>query len=423
MVRARVEVVPMDVLVDVCAALDVHKEQVTACVRRWSTTGKRRENEVRTFSTMLSDLQALRKWLVDAGVTVVAMEATGVYWKPVWYELEDAARFELMLLNPTHVKAVSGRKTDVRDAQWLARLVECDLVDGSFVPPREIRELRDVTRYRRRVLEERGRELLRLQKLLEDAQVKLDSVVSDINGVSARLILDALCEGERDPDVLADLAKRKLRAKIPQLRQAVPGRFNEHHAVLVRVLLDHIDYLTGIEHRLDARVDELIAPFCWARDLLVTIPGIKTRNAEIIIAEIGVDMTCFPSAAHLASWAGMCPGNNESAGKHRSGRTRKGDPWLQSALVEAGWSASRSKNTSMRARFYRIAKRRGYERAVYAVGHHLLVVIWWMLTERVAYTEMGDDYQQRSIDPDRRRRYLVEQLEQLGLKVTLETAA
>ncbi|MDJ0499206.1 MAG: IS110 family transposase [Acidimicrobiia bacterium] len=413
----------MDVLVDVCAALDVHKDQVTACVRRWARSGRKRHSEVRTFSTMLADLRELRAWLEAEGVTVVGMEATGVYWMPVWYELEDAERFELKLLNPAHVKAVSGRKTDVRDAVWLARLVECEMVDSSFVPPREIRELRDVTRYRRRVLEERGRELQRLQKLLEDAQVKLDSVVSDINGVSARLILEALCDGERDPDVLADLAKRKLRAKIPQLREAVPGRFNTHHALLVRELLAHIDYLTDLESRLDARVDELIAPFSWARDLLVTIPGIKGRNAESIIAEIGVDMSRFPSPAHLASWAGMCPGNNESAGKHRSGKARHGDPWLQSALVEAGWSASRTHNTSMRARFYRIAKRRGYERAVYAVGHHLLVVIWWMLTERVPYREMGDDYQQRPDNPDRRRRHLIRQLEQLGLEVVVQPAA
>ena len=413
----------MDVLVEVCAALDVHKDQITACVRRWASTGRKRTSDVRTFSTMLADLREMRQWFEAEGVTVVGMEATGVYWKPVWYELEDADRFELKLLNPTHVKAVSGRKTDVRDAVWLARLVECDMVDASFVPPREIRELRDVTRYRRRILEERSREVQRLQKLLEDAQVKLGSVVSDITGVSARLILEALCDGGRDPDVLADLAKRKLRRKIPQLREAVPGRFNDHHALLVRELLAHIDYLTGIEARLDARVDELIAPFSWARDLLVTIPGIKHRNAEIIIAEIGVDMSRFPSPAHLASWAGMCPGNNESAGKHRSGKARHGDPWLQSALVEAGWSASRTHNTSMRARFYRIAKRRGYERAVYAVAHHLLVVIWWMLHDRVPYREMGENYQQRPDNPDRRRRHLIRQLEQLGLDVTVQPAA
>jgi transposase len=413
----------MDVLVDRCAALDVHKQQVTACVRRWAAQGRRRESETRTFSTMLASLRDLREWLVGERVTVVAMEATGVYWKPVWYELEDAGVFELKLLNPQHVKAVTGRKTDVRDAGWLAKLVEADLVDDSFVPPRAIRELRDVTRYRRRIAEERGRELQRLQKLLEDAQVKLDSVVSDINGVSARLILTALCDGERDPEVLADLAKKRLRVKIPQLRQAVPGRFSEHHALLVRELLAHIDYLTAVEQRLDVRVDQLIAPFSAARDLLVTIPGVQKRTTEIVIAEIGVDMSRFPGPEHLASWAGLCPGNNESAGKRRSGKTRKGDPWLQSALVEAAWSASRTKNTSMQARFWRVAKHRGEEKALVAVAHHLLVVIWWMLHEHVPYSEMGNDYVARRTDPQKRQRQLVHQLERLGLKVTLEPAA
>jgi transposase len=268
---------------------------------------RERESETRTFSTMLSGLQALRAWLVAEHVTVVGMEATGVYWKPVWYELEVADALELKLLNPKHVKALVGRKTDKLDAEWLAKLIEAALVDDSFVPPRPIRELRDVTRYRRRVVEERGRELQRLQKLLEDAQVKLDSVVSDINGVSSRLILNALCDGERDPVVLADMAKRTLRKKIPSLREAVPGRFSEHHAILVRELLAHIDYLTELEERLDARVDEVIAPFAKARELLVTIPGIDRINAEIVIAEIGVDMSRFPTPDHLSSWAGLCP--------------------------------------------------------------------------------------------------------------------
>jgi transposase len=329
----------------------------------------------------------------------------------------------LKLVNPQHVKAVSGRKTDVRDAAWLAQLLECGLLSGSFVPPREIRELRDVTRYRRRITEERGREVQRLQKLLEDAQVKLDSVVSDVCGVTGRLILTAMCEGERDPIVLADLARRGLRKKIPQLQQAVPGRFNAHHAVLVGELLAHIDYLVATEARLDARVDELMAPFVQARDLLTTIPGIGKRNAEIIIAEIGVDMGRFPSPAHLASWAGVCPGNNESAGKHRSGKSRKGDPWLASALVEAGWRASRLKGCSMQVRFWRVAKRRGTEKAAIAVAHHLLVVIWHILAERVSYQEMGSDYLARFDDPGRRQRHLVHQLEQLGLKVTIQPTA
>jgi transposase len=412
----------MEVIIDCCAGLDVHKDQITACVRQWGS-GRQRRAEVRTFAAFEGSLRELRAWLMAERVTHVAMEATGVYWKPVWYTLEDATAFELLLVNPQHVKAVSGRKTDVRDAAWLAQLLECGLLAGSFVPPRPVRELRDVTRYRRRVVEERGREVMRLQKLLEDAQVKLDSVVSDICGITARLILEALCAGERDPDTLAGLARGRLRVKVGLLRQAVPGRFNDHHALLVRELLAHIDYLDAALARLDSRVEELIGPFAEARERLMTVPGIKRRNAEIVIAEIGVDMTRFPTPSQLASWAGICPGNNESAGKHRSGRTRKGDPWLCSALVEAAWAASRTRRTSMQVRFWRIAKRRGTDRAVVAVAHHLLTVIWFVLNDDVTYHEMGADYLARRDDPTRRQRHLVHQLEQLGYRVTLEPAA
>ena len=411
----------MEVIVDRCAGLDVHKDQVTACVRSWAGD-RRRRSETRTFLTFEASLRDLRDWLIGERVSGVVMEATGVYWKPVWYMLEDAG-FELLLVNPHHVKAITGRKTDVRDAAWLAQLLECGLLSGSFVPPRPIRELRDVTRYRRRLVEDHGREELRLQKLLQDAQVKLDSVVTDINGVSARLILNALCDGERDPVVLADLAQRRLRVKIPQLRQAVPGRFNDHHAVLVRELLAHLDYLDAAIARLDARVDELMGPFVAARDRLMTIPGIKKRTAEIVIAEIGVDMGRFPTPAQLASWAGVCPGNNESAGKRRHGRTRHGDPWLASALIEAAWGAARTRGTSMQVRFWRIAKRRGTEKAAMAVAHHLLIVVWHLLADEITYQEMGPDYTTRFDDPGRRQRQLVHQLEQLGLKVTVQPAA
>jgi len=411
----------VEVIVDRCAGLEVHKEQVTACVRSWAGD-RRRRSETRTFLTFEASLRDLRDWLIGERVSGVVMEATGVYWKPVWYMLEDAG-FELLLVNPHHVKAITGRKTDVRDAAWLAQLLECGLLSGSFVPPRPIRELRDVTRYRRRLVEDHGREELRLQKLLQDAQVKLDSVVTDINGVSARLILNALCDGERDPVVLADLAQRRLRVKIPQLRQAVPGRFNDHHAVLVRELLAHLDYLDAAIARLDARVDELMGPFVAARDRLMTIPGIKKRTAEIVIAEIGVDMGRFPTPAQLASWAGVCPGNNESAGKRRHGRTRHGDPWLASALIEAAWGAARTRGTSMQVRFWRIAKRRGTEKAAMAVAHHLLIVVWHLLADEITYQEMGPDYTTRFDDPGRRQRQLVHQLEQLGLKVTVQPAA
>ena len=411
----------VEVLVERCAGLDVHMRSVAACVRT-PGPGRSRRSEVRTFLTFTGTLRELAGWLAAERVTEVAMEATGVYWKPVWDVLEDAG-FEVKLVNPQHIKAVPGRKTDVKDAQWIAQLLECGLLTASFVPPREIRELRDLTRYRRRLVESRAREQMRLAKLLEGAHVKLNSVVSDLCGVTSRLILDAMCDGERDPDVLADLAKQKLRRKIDELRQAVPGRFNEHHAFMVREILTQIDQLQVAIARIDRRVDEVMVPFSWARDLLATIPGIKGRNAEIIIAEIGVDMDRFPTAEHLASWAGVCPGNRESAGKQRSGATRHGNPWLQSALVEAAWSASRTRGCSMQTRFWRIAKRRGVNKAAMAVAHHLLIVIWHLLTEHATYNELGADYLARRDDPARRQRTLIHQLEQLGLKVTTEPAA
>jgi len=411
----------MEVLVERCAGLDVHMRSVSACVRT-PGPGRSRRSEVRTFLTFDASLGELAGWLLDEGVTAVAMEATGVYWKPVWDVLEDVG-LDVKLVNPQHIKAVPGRKTDVRDAQWIAQLLECGLLNASFVPPREIRELRDLTRYRRRLVESRARETMRLAKLLEGAHVKLSSVVSDLTGVTSRLILAALCDGERDPEVLAELAQRKLRRKIPELRQAVPGRFNEHYAFMVREVLVQIDELDAAIHRIDQRVEEVVAPFAWARDLLSTIPGIKTRNAEIIIAEIGVDMTRFPTPEHLASWAGVCPGNRQSGGRQRSGATRQGNPWLQSALIEAAWSASRTRNCSMQTRFWRIARRRGVNKAAMAVAHHVLIVVWHLLAERATYHELGPDYLARYDDPTRRQRHLVHQLEQLGLHVTVEPAA
>ena len=293
----------------------------------------------------------------------------------------------------------------------------------SFVPPTEIRELREVTRYRRQLTEERARETQRLQKVLEDANVKLSSVASDVLGVTGRMILDALCAGERDPDVLAEMAQSRLRSKIGDLRQCVPGRFNSHHASMVTEIVAHVDYLSAAISRLDARIEEMMIPFQPARVLLQTIPGIAQRNAEIILAEIGVDMTRFPTPAHLASWAGVCPGNNESAGKHRSTHTRSGSPWLQSALVEAAWSAVRSKNCYLAVRFWRIAMRRGQQRALIAIAHTLLVIIWHMLNEGTVYTDLGVDYLARNDNPDRRRRQLVNQLQHLGYNVELTPAA
>jgi transposase len=327
-----------------CAALDVHKQQVTACVHVPDQTGARGELRAE-FATMTGDLLGLRDWLKGLGVTHVAMEATGVYWKPVYYLLEDD--FELLLVNAQHVKNVPGRKTDVQDAQWLCQLLEHGLLRSSFVPPKPIRELRDLTRYRKSLVWERGREANRLQKVLEDANIKLASVASRPLGASGKAMLRALCEGESDPEALADLAQGKLRAKLPALRAALEGRFREHHALLVSHLLAHIEYLDETVAQLTAEIEERMRPFERQRELLCTIPGVAERTAEVIIAELGPDVDRFPSHRHAASWAAVCPGHNESAGKRRSGKTRKGDRWLRVALIEAANSAAgRTKDTT-----------------------------------------------------------------------------
>lgn len=412
----------MDVIVDCCAGLDVHKKSVTVAVRSPGTGRRKRDREVRTFLTFTDDLVRLREWLIESGVTEVAMEATGVYWKPVWHALEGYG-FEVLLVNPAHVKNVPGRKTDVNDAMWLGQLLECGLLRSSFVPPVEIRELREVTRYRRQLVEERSREVQRLQKLLEDASVKLSSVASDTLGVTGRAMLEALIDGERDPKVLAAMAKGRLKAKSELLARSVPGRFNSFHATMARELLDHIDYLQIAVTRLDDTVDALMVPFEDPRDRLATIPGIAKRTAEIVIAEIGVDMNQFPTPGHLASWAGLCPGNNESAGKHKSTKTRSGTPWLTSALVEAAWSAIRTKDCYLAVRFQRIRRRRGEQRALIAIAHTLLVICWHLLNDNTVYQELGTDYLASKDHPERRRRHLVSQLQKLGYDVELAPAA
>ena len=412
----------MEVIVDRCAGRDIGKRLVVAAVRT-PGAGRKRRQEVRSFGTFEADLALLAEWLRSEGVTQVAMEATGVYWKPLWNVLEG--HFELLLVNAQHVKKVPGRKTDVKDAEWLAQLLECGLLRGSFVPPPVIRDLRDLTRYRKRLIEDRVREALRVQKVLEGAGVKLSSVASDAIGVSGRAMIDALIAGERDPAALAELARGRLRAKIPQLREAlVASRFREHHAVMLGEHLAHLDHLDVAIDRLDQRIDAVMAPFSERRDRLETIPGVGRRAAEVILAEVGVDMSRFPTAAHLASWAGMCPGNNESAGKYLSGKTRKGDPWLSGLVTECGWAARRTKGTYLAAQFWQIARRRGQERAAVAVGHSILVIAWHILAEEaVTYAELGGDYFTRRHDPTRRQRQLLRQLEQLGLKVTVEPTA
>jgi transposase len=405
----------MERVVERCAGLDVHKDTVMACVRVPGGDGERVQ-ELREYGTTTVELLALRDWLLAWGVTVVAMESTGVYWKPVFYLLEDD--FECWLLNAKHLKNVPGRKTDVADAAWIAQLVEHGLVRPSFVPPRPIRELRNLTRYRKALIQERTRESQRLDKILQDAGVKLSSVASRTLGASGKAMLEALVAGTRDPEALADLARGKLRAKIPQLRDALTGRFSDHHALVVGELLAHLDYLEEAVGRLSEAIEELVAPFADQVALLRTIPGVDRRTAEVLLAEIGPDMGRFPTAGHLASWAGMCPGNNESAGKHYSGRTRNGSKWLRDALVESAQAAARSKNNYLAAHYARLKGRRGHKRAVIAVGHSILVVAYHMLTRHQPYDDLGADYYLRR-DGQAHARRLVRQLEHLGYDVTL----
>jgi transposase len=405
----------MERIVERPGALDVHKATVMACVRVWHE--RELTEHVAEFATTVQGLLALRDWLEALGVKQVAMEATGVYWKPCWAVLED--RFELMLVNARHVKAVPGRKTDVKDAQWLCQLLEAGLLSPSFVPPKPIRTLRNLTRYRKTQINDRSREAARLHKILEDTGIKLGCVATDIMGKSGRDMLDALVAGTTDPTVLADLARGQLRKKIPALREALVGRFEDEHALIVGQILAHIDFLDEAIGRLSEEIEERIRPFARQRDLLMTIPGVKQRAAEVLIAEIGVDMSVFPTPKHLASWAKMCPGNDESAGKRRSGKTGKGNKWIRATLTEAANAASRTKNSYLAAQYQRLRGRRGHSKAVTAVGHSILTAAWHMLHNGELYNDLGGDYYTRQ-NPDRQTRRLVRQLEALGHSVTLE---
>jgi transposase len=416
----------MDVLVERCAGLDVHKDTVMAVVRRSTASGSGREQEVRQYRTFTAALRELRAWLVAERVTQVAMEATGSYWKPVWHVLEAAEGYELLLCNPRHVKNLPGRKTDVCDAAWLAQLAECGLLRGSFVPTPVMARLRDLTRYAKKLTEERTREIQRLQRVLEDAGIKLDSVASDVLGTSARAMLEALIAGERDPAVLADFAQTRMRVKIPELRLALEGGFSAHHALLLRMLLDHIDHLTAAIAKLDAQAELEVAPFSASIDLLCTIPGLGARTAWVFLAEAGADMSRFPTAAHLASWAGLCPGNHESAGKRPSGRARKGDTALRTALAEAAWAAPRTRSTYLGAQYQRFRRRfgrKGETKAIFAVAHTMLVIAWHVLALQQPYAELGVDYFTRRDDPEAHARRLAREIEKLGYTVTMEPTA
>ena len=412
----------MDVISERCAGLDIGKDEVVACVRTPAATGRGRHSETRTFLTFTSGLEELADWLTASGVVQVVMEATGQYWKPVWYVLEDRG-FDLRLVNARHVKMVPGRKTDLADAAWLAELLEHGLLGASFVPPAEIRELRDLTRYRKRLIQTHTAEQQRVQKILEDAGIKLDSVASDVLGVSGTSMIEALIAGERDPEVLAGLSKGVLRKKIPMLKEALRGRFREHHAIMLRIVFDHLAHLETAIGNLDDQIDRVMIPFTTARDRLDTITGIGKRAAECIIAEIGVDMTRFPTAAHLASWAGMCPGNNITGGKRRSGKTRDGNHWLGEILNQCAWSAAKSRDTYLSAQFWRLARRIGKKKAAVAVGHSILVICWHVLTNNRDYQDLGSDWFTRRTDQDKRRDHLISELQDLGYGVTLNKVA
>lgn len=405
----------MDILYERCCGLDLHKRSVTACLLT-SGAGGRVVRELRTVGTMTDELLALGDWLTAAGVTHVAMESTGVYWKPVWNLLED--RFTLLLVNAQHVKAVPGRKTDVKDAEWLADLLRHGLLQASFVPDRPVRELREVTRYRTSLVRERSAEVNRLQKTLEGANIKLASVVSDVTGVSARAMLAELAAGQADGAELAHLARGSLRAKQAELARALTGRMEAHQRFMVTQHLTHIDALDAQIAEVGAEIAERLAPFETQLVLLDTITGVGRWSAEIVLAEIGTDMSRFPSAAHLVSWAGMCPGQDESAGKRRSGKTRKGSPWLRVTLTECAYAAGRSKDTDLSRRYHRLIARRGKKKAAVAVGRMILERCYLVLSTGQIY-----DDAQATPQPATEAERLVRRLEKLGHHVTLTPTA
>lgn len=408
----------MDTMVARGAGIDVHQGTMVVTVRVPRPDGTR-EMTTHTFGTMTTDLLAIRDWLQTWGVTHVAMESTGIYWRPLYYVLEE--QFTVLLVNMQHLKHVPGRKSDVRDSEWLAQLLEWGLLRSSLVPPQPIRDLRDLTRYRKRQIEDRAQEVNRLCRLLEDAGLKLASVATDVMGVSGRAIMAALLQGQTDPAALADLARGRLRRKLPALREALQGRFRAHHAFLLTQILAKLDFLEEAIDRLTAEIDEHLRPFEADLARLMTIPGVARRNATTILAETGGDMTRFPTAAHLCSWGAICPGQNESGGKRRTSKLRDGNRYLRGALIEAALAATRAKGTALQARYYRVKRHRGHKKAAVATAHQILEISYYVLRDKVTYRELGAAYFDRR-DRERTLRRNVKQLEALGFKVTLEAA-
>ncbi len=405
----------MEVVHARCAGLDIHKKKILACAR--VVKGRSVDAQVKTFGTTTSDLMALSDWLCSCAVTHVAMESTGIFWRPIYAILEGS--FTLLVVNAAHMKAVPGRKTDVRDCEWIADLLAHGLLKGGFIPPIEVRDLRDLTRYRVSLVNERTREINRLHKLLETANIKLASVATNVMGVSAQAMLQALLDGTTDPDILADLAKGLLRKKLPELKKALEGRFTAHHRLLLATILSHIDFLDETIAGLGKEITASMAPFQKEAEMLDEILGVSTRVAETIISEIGVNMDSFPTEKHLSSWAAICPGNNESAGKHKSGRTRKGNAYLRRVLTEAANACGNSKNSYLGARCQRLAKRRGRKKAIVAIAHSILVIAYHILKYKKPYYDLGPDYFDK-LNRQHLVKYHQKRLQSLGFKVTIE---
>lgn len=418
----------MQVVYERCAGIDVGKKEIAVCVRAPGDQAGERRSQVRKYKTYYGVLREMCGWLTECGVTHVAMESTGIYSNPVLHALAEFGDFEVIKCNAAHIKNVPGRKTDAGDSVWIAELLECGLLRGSYLPVRQVAELRDLTRYRAKLAGSRSSEIQRLQKTLEDAGIKLDSVASDVMGMSSREMIEALIDGERRGTVLAELARGRLRSKIPDLSMALTGRFSDHHALMGKLHLRHIDELTELIDTVEQRAEALMAPFAAERDLLMTIPGIGRLTAGVIISEIGTDMSFFPDADHLASRAGLSPANNESGGRRRPAGTRHGNQHLSTALIESAWACSHT-STRPGAQYHRLVRRfggyrspRAKKKAAVAVAHTLILITYTVLDRRVPYQELGEDFYTKRQDPERYKDNLIARLAKLGYKVTVEPA-